>query len=92
MIKVHGEALQTPCNLETFHESELIEFQEEALGLSFYSAWRNAGGGIPKYDQCVGYKVPLFLGGIDGVDNLELSDIDVYWSLTGQILSQIERS
>jgi hypothetical protein len=33
----------------------------------------------------VGYGVPLFLGGQDVVDNLELTDLDVYWSVCGQL-------
>ena len=37
------------------------------------------------FDQCAGYKVPLFLGGEDSIHNLELSDIEVYWSLMAQL-------
>jgi hypothetical protein len=32
----------------------------------------------------VGYKVPLFFGGQDAVENLELADLDIYWSISGQ--------
>jgi Domain of unknown function (DUF1851) len=35
--------------------------------------------------QCVGYQVPLFLGGKDSLENLEITDLDVYWSLSGQL-------
>jgi hypothetical protein len=35
--------------------------------------------------HCVGFRSPLFLGGQDSVDNLELTDLDVYWSLSGQL-------
>ena len=38
-----------------------------------------------KADECVGYRVPLFLGGQDVVDNLEVSDLGVYWSLCAQL-------
>lgn len=81
-----GEALEVPANLITFHSSELIEFGEAALAISFYDKWRAAGGAAPAYDQCVGYKRPLFLGGADEVENLELSDLDVYWHITGQLI------
>jgi hypothetical protein len=40
-------------------------------------------GGEPNYDQCVGYKKPLFLAGVDDVENIELSDLDVYRHLMG---------
>jgi len=83
-----GEVLRIPSNLETFHDNELVEFGEAALGISFYEQWRATGGAAPDYDQCVGYRKPLFLGGVDEVENLELSDLDVYWHLMGQLIEQ----
>lgn len=83
-----GEVLRIPSNLETFHDNELVEFGEAALGISFYEQWRATGGAAPDYDQCVGYRKPLFLGGVDEVENLEVSDLDVYWHLMGQMIEQ----
>jgi hypothetical protein len=83
-----GEALEIPCNILQFHESELIEHQEEALAKSFYEAWRKRGGLAPAIYQCVGYKIPLFLAGSDTVENLELSDLDVYWTISAQLIQQ----
>jgi hypothetical protein len=37
------------------------------------------------FNECVGYRTPLFLGGSDDVANLEISDIDVYWTIMGQL-------
>lgn len=34
-----------------------------------------------KYNECAGYKIPLFLNGDDIVDNLEVSDMEVYWEI-----------
>jgi len=34
----------------------------------------------------MGYRKPLFLGGSDEVENLEVSDLDVYWHIMGQII------
>lgn len=81
-----GEALEIPSNLITFHEAGLREFGEAALAISFYEKWRASGGAAPTYDQCVGYRKPLFLGGADEVENLEISDIDVYWHIVGQLI------
>ena len=39
----------------------------------------------PDPARCVGYKVPLFLGGADDIGDLELADLDVYWTITGQL-------
>lgn len=32
-------------------------------------------------NKCVGYKVPLFLNGEDDIENLEVSDMEVYWEI-----------
>lgn len=47
-----------------------------------------SGNPTPKFTQCVGYKRPLFLGGKDAVENLELSEVEVYWHLMGQLIRQ----
>lgn len=83
-----AETLEIPCNIETFHESELIEFREEALAESFYRQWLGRGGVPPEITQCIGYKRPLFLGGADTVDNLEVADLDVYWTIAAQLIQR----
>ena len=83
-----GEALEVPCNIASFHDEELIEYRDAALASDFHQRWLNSGGGAPQYGQCVGYKKPLFLGGADEVSNLELSDLDVYWHLMGQLITK----
>ena len=83
-----GEALDIPSNLQSFHDAGLIEFGEAALAISFHEKWLAAGGAMPRYDQCIGYRRPVFLSGADEVENLEVSDIDVYWHLTGQLILQ----
>lgn len=81
-----GEALEIPSNLKSFHNSGLLEFGEAALAISFHDKWLAAGGAMPRYDQCIGYRRPVFLSGADEVENLEVSDIDVYWHLMGQLI------
>jgi len=81
-----GEALEIPSNLQTFHGDELIGFADAALDIDFHRRWLASGGAEPGYTQCVGYRKPLFLGGADELKNLELSDLDVYWHLMGQLI------
>lgn len=82
-----GEALEIPHSLAEFH-NQLGELAEPALAHSFFREWSAANRQhLPlPLTSCVGYKVPLFLGGKDRADNLELIDLDVYWSITGQLL------
>ena len=83
-----GEALEIPCSIATFHDEELIDYADAALAGDFHEAWLSNGGPAPRHDQCVGYRKPLFLGGGDDLDNLEVSDIDVYWHLMGQFIAR----
>lgn len=81
-----GQALNVPSNFRSFHDIGLSEFGEAALGIEFHQKWLASGGTMPKYDQCVGYKKPLFFGGVDDIQNLEISDLSVYWHLMGQFI------
>jgi hypothetical protein len=84
-----GEALEIPCTIDSFHDRELLEFGDDLLSMKYYSQWLAAGGKAPGLDECVGYGRPLFLGGQDSIENLEISDLDVYWSITAQLIDQL---
>ena len=77
-----GKTLEFPCNLLTFHDNELVDYREEALAEGFQRQWLVKCGVIPKQDQCIAYKQPLFLGGKDTIENLEISNLEVYWDLS----------
>lgn len=81
-----GKVLEIPFNILTFHNSGLKEFGEAILAISFFQEWLGGGGERPLLTQCVGYKRPLFFGGKDDIENLELSDIDVYWHIVAQLI------
>jgi hypothetical protein len=83
-----SQVLEIAANLESFHNDELISYTNEALASEFYQAWRTAGGVAPAHEECIGYKKPLFLGGKDDIQNLELIDLDVYWHISAQIIKQ----
>lgn len=84
-----GEVLEIPVNFLQFHEDELVNYANEALALDFFNSWLSSGYGAPGSGQCISYKKPLYLGGSDTLDNLELMDLEVYWGLTGQLLAKI---
>lgn len=83
-----GELLEIPVGLGTFHDGLLVQEPDAAVALGFFRDWLSVGGAAPRYDQCVGYKVPLYLGGADNVSNLELSDFEVYWGVSAQLLAK----
>ncbi len=86
-----GQALEIPATFRDFHERELIEFRSEALASDFYQSWLSSGRPQPNLSECVGYRKPLFLGGEDVLNNLELVDMEVYWSVCGQLLARVRR-
>jgi hypothetical protein len=81
-----GQVLEVALGFEAFHE-QLADLREPALAAGFFGEWADANPAlIPlKHTECVGYRVPLFLGGADTIENLEVIDLDVYWSLCGQL-------
>lgn len=85
-----GEALQIPATLVEFHDQLLVDDPEPALAVTFFDEWaRLHRDTLPLgFHKCIGYRVPLFLGGPDTTENLDLVDIEVYWSLCGQLLQQ----
>lgn len=82
-----GQALEIPVDIVSFHETELRSYPDAVVAFPFFKSWLGSGGKSPAYDQCVGYKIPLYLGGNDEVTNLEISDFDVYWTLSAQLLT-----
>lgn len=76
-------------DIEGFFKTELSQYSDDLIAEEVYKEWLQSGGAKPGADHCIGYKIPLMLGGEDEFDNYELSDIDVYWTLTSQIKNTI---
>ena len=80
-----GEALEIPVAFSRLHDEELVDYSDAALASQFFDRWFQSHPEPIAFDACVGYRVPLFMGGTDTLPNLEISDLDDYWSLTGQL-------
>lgn len=61
---------------------------EDIFASKMFNKWIKKNKKL-SYPNCVGYKVPLFLGGKDKIKNMEETDMEVYWSISAQIISQI---
>lgn len=85
-----GQALEIPANFLSFHCEELIQHADAALAQVAYTGWRRKHSKPLQHAECAGYKVPLFLGGTDTVDNMERTDMAVYWELCTQMLQQTQ--
>lgn len=82
-----GEVLDIGVGLAEFHNVEIAEYHEDSLASNFFEEWFEISKHILEKNECAGYVVPLFLNGEDNVDNLEVSDMEVYWGIMSQFIN-----
>ena len=83
-----GEVLNISCDILEFFNVEIPVYNDACLASTFYKEWVEYCGKKAKLNYCMGYKIPLFLGGEEDISNLEEIDMEVYWSITGQLNNQ----
>ncbi len=83
-----GEVLEIPCNFMQFHNDEIPNYHEACLASEFFHEWMMINGYKLTVKSCAGYRILLFLGGDDTVENLEISDMEVYWSICSQMIKK----
>jgi hypothetical protein len=86
-----GEAMVIPGTVLEFHNEILINDSDAALAEQFWNEWRIKNPADVEFSKCVGYKVPLFLGGTDVVGNLEVYDLELYVNLCGQLRNKVRK-
>ncbi len=84
-----GSAEVRPYYYPTVDEA-LAAARDELLRTDLLAEWRAQHPEPLRDGQCAGYRHPLFLGGTDSADNLEVVDLQVYWSVHGQIWRQVK--
>jgi hypothetical protein len=73
-----------------FTSTLLVDQRDDVLATEFFEDWRSHGGRDLGPSECVGFRIPPFLGGTDELTNLEAISMSVYLSLHGQLLSQTD--
>lgn len=74
-----NDVLEIPCSFKDFLNVEIPLYSDACLAKSFFDEWTEYSKETIEYGKCVSYKIPLCLGGEDTIQNLELSDMEVYW-------------
>lgn len=78
-------------NLLNFHNTILyndkIEFLAQDL---FEKALRHLKIVAIDYKKCIGFKIPLFLGGKEEISNYQICDLEVYWDFEYQLFHQVK--
>lgn len=73
-----------------FHNQTLFEGETNMLAEELFKDWRKKTKKMVGPDQCVGYTVPLFLGGEEKLDNFELCDLEVYLHLCVKMWKKVK--
>lgn len=84
------EVYEVPCSLTDFANKVIPISTNDCLQSDMFKKWYKKNGTVLTNNQCVCYKVPLFLGGINKIDNMEVSDMEVHWYITTQIWEQVK--
>ena len=79
------EVFEVEASIEEFFNDHLAEAKEDVLEFSKFKRVSPKFSGKLKFDHCIGFIKPLFLGGKDDVENLEECDMEVYWELNYQM-------
>ena len=80
-----ADAFEIDESFADFFNVDVVDDPDTFLAADLFRDWHAAGGGVPGVGECVGFKVPLFLGGAGAAANLELTDLEVYWSFAAQL-------
>jgi hypothetical protein len=80
-----GEAFEIDCGIVDLFNVEFVADPITYLASDLFEQWVAGSSRVPAAGECVGFKVPLFLGGDGAVENLEVTDEEVYWSIFGQL-------
>jgi hypothetical protein len=82
-----GKILKVSRSFRDLIDTDLLLKREPIFVESIYHQWIKSRR-QPQFGECVGYKIPLFLSGTDSLTNMTLSDMDVYLTLSGNLLTQ----
>lgn len=78
-------------SIDAFFNEDLVEDADDLLNATlFMNACQSLQIKELKFDRCIGYKVPLYLGGKDEISNWEILDMEVYWDFMHQIYIQVK--
>lgn len=80
-----AEAFEIDESFVDFFNVDVVDDPDTFLAADLFRDWRLAGGDVPSVGQCAGFKVPLFLDGAGRSVNLELGELEVYWSFAAQL-------
>jgi hypothetical protein len=80
-----AEAVEIPANFVGFHDEIVLEYPDAILGLDLFEEWRAEGQPPLEAGWCAGFRVPIFRGGEEAVENLEPVEAEAYWRRSAEL-------
>jgi hypothetical protein len=85
-----GEVYEIGGTIEDLFDRTALDDPNAVFAHDLFTAWRAVHPQPVPAGSCVGFRHPLFLGGAEAVDNLEVIDEAVYWSVHGQLWARVK--
>ena len=83
-----AEAFELESDIESFLNEDLDEFKNGLLEFEKFNFLKEKLIDELSFNQVLGFKKFLFLGGKDQLDNFEVIDMEIYWELNYQIYNK----
>ncbi|GAB2855109.1 hypothetical protein [Lentzea nigeriaca] len=85
-----GDVFDLDTTIPELLDRHMVDHPVTFLAHDLFEAWRAVHSEPTPAGMCVGFQTPLFLGGAATVQNLEIIDEAVYWSIHGQLWAQVK--
>ena len=87
-----GESFIMAQTLNGFFEEDLFTYREDTLLVDlFENFFVKEKRSFLEFDECITFKQPLFTGGEDNIENMEIGDIEVNWEINYQLFCKINK-
>lgn len=78
-------AFATDTNFDDFHNLTAIDMIADLFNLEQFTQWTAVNAPPNDGTSCIGYKIPLFLGGQDALENMAKTDRSVYLHILSEL-------
>ncbi len=83
-----AETLNAPVSIVDFMNDMIGDDEEDVLEAGLYLTWLKADKTPVQIDECVGYDVPMFVGGDQSMENMNVIDFEVYWDISRDLIKK----
>ena len=87
-----GENFVLEQDLLALHDDDFVKETDDMLGIDLFNRLLEYYDlNEISYEECLGYKVPLFLNGKDSIENYEKWNLEVYWHFQHTLYEETKR-